>query len=275
MPVTENSVVMFVDLLGFASLTEAFPVEPDLIRTADRPLSWNIETIIASQDNLLTRSFTHFHQSLKSTIDLAKMRYPLTVIAFSDSTFVATKRLFEAGYVAVSLLQSLVAQRVPARIGIAYGSFEAIRFRSDVTVDGGDHVAHFLGTGVVRAHATETCGIKGMRVLLHPSVVPLLQDPVHNPPLPSNDALRYLECSTEERANRAGVEYEIDYWLFKPTAEANAWHALQDMWDAAPQAEHVHYLATAEAINRMRVGRGEPVLNSFRRRTLPRSKVAL
>jgi hypothetical protein len=123
MPVTDNKVVMFVDLLGFTSLTEAFPVEPDLIRSFDRPFSWDIETIIASQKNLLTRSFTNFHHSLKSTIDIAKMRYPLTVIAFSDSAFVATTRLFEAGNVAVSLLQSLLRQRVPARIGIAYGSF--------------------------------------------------------------------------------------------------------------------------------------------------------
>lgn len=275
MPVTDNKVVMFIDLLGFAALTEAFPVDRDLIRMSDRPWLYNIETIMASQDNLLTRSFTHFHQTLKSTIEFAKMSYPLTVIAFSDSAFIATTHLFEAGDLAVRLLQSLLAQRVPARIGVAYGSFEAIRFRSDVTDDGGEHVAHFLGTGVVRSHATEGCGIKGMRVLLHPSVVPLLNDTVHSPPLPSNKRLQSIECPTEERGNAAGVAYEFDYWRFKPTAEADAWHALQDMWDAAPQQAQVHYRVTAEAINRMRVGRGEPVLNNLRRRTLPRSKTAL
>lgn len=114
-----------------------------------------------------------------------------------------------------------------------------------------------------------------MRVLLHPSVVSLLYDAAHNPPLPSNDRVRYLECSIEERGNKAGVEYEIDYWRFKPTAETVAWHALQDMWHAAPQAAQVHYQATAEAINRMRVSQGEPMLNNLRRRTLPRSNVAL
>lgn len=269
--ITDNKIVMFVDLLGFASLTEAHPIEPDLIKAFDRPFSLNIDMILASRENLLTRLFTSFHHSLKATIDLAKMRHRLTAITFSDSAFIAATHLFEAANVAVDLLQSLLRQRVPVRVGIAHGSFEAIRFRSDVTVDGGDHAAHFLGTGVVRSHATEMCGIKGIRLLLHPSAVPLLDDAAHNPPLPDKDRIRYLECSAEESSNTAGVRYEIDYWRFKPTAEAKAWHALQDMWDAAPQFALKHYQATAEAINRMRVGQGELALNNLRRRTLPRS----
>lgn len=271
--ITDNKVVLFVDLLGFALLTEAHPVEPDLIKTYDRPFSWNIDMLLAPRDNLLTRWFTSFHHSLKATIDLAKMHHPLTAITFSDSAFIATTHLFEAANVAVDLLQSLLRQRVPVRIGIAHGSFEAIRFRSDVTVDGGDHAAHFLGTGVVRSHATETCGIKGLRLLLHPSAVPLLNDTAHNPPLPDKDRIRYVECSAEESSNTAGVRYEIDWWRFKPTAEAKAWHALQNMWDAAPQFALKHYQATAEAINRMRVEHGNPALNNLRRRTLPRSNI--
>ena len=138
---------------------------------------------------------------------------------------------------------------------------------------GGDHAAHFLGTGVVRAHATETCGIKGIRVLLHPSAVPLLNDPTHNPPLPDKDRIRYLECSAEENNNKAGVRHEIDYWRFRPTVEAATWRALQDMWDVAPPSALKHYQATAEAINRMRIGQGEPALSNVRRRTLPRRNV--
>jgi hypothetical protein len=197
----------------------------------------------------------------------------LTAITFSDSAFIATTHLFEAVNVAVHLIQSLLPQRVPVRIGIAHGSFETIRFRSDVCVDGGDHAAHFLGTGVVRAHSTEKCGIKGIRLLLHPSAVSLLNDSVHNPLLREKDKIQYLECSTEERKNTAGVGYEINYWRFKLTAEANAWHALQDMWDAAPQYALKHYQMTAEAINRMRIGQGELVLKNLRRRTLPRNKI--
>ena len=73
--------------------------------------------------------------------------------------------------------------------GIAYGTFSAVRFRSDVTLEGGDHAAYFLGTGVARAHAAETCGIKGIRILLHPSAAALLADPEHNPSGPRRTAL--------------------------------------------------------------------------------------
>lgn len=273
--VIDNKVVLFVDLLGFASLTEAHPVDLDLIKAFDRPFSssLDIDMILSSQANLLTRTFTSFHQSLMFTIGMAKMKHPLTAITFSDSAFIATTHLFEAVNVAVDLLHGLLPQRVPVRIGIALGSFEAIRFRSDVTVDGGDHAAHFLGTGVVRSHTAETCGINGIRILLHPSTVPLLNDTAHNPHLPNKERIRYVECSAEENSNIAGVQYEIDYWRFKPTAEAEAWHALQDMWDEAPQYELKHYQATAEAINRMRIGQGEPALANLRRRTLPRSNV--
>ena len=271
--VTDNKVVLFVDLLGFASLTEAHPVDVDLIKASDRPFSWSMDMILTSQENLLTQAFTSFHRSLKATIDLAQMRRPLTAITFSDSAFIATTHLFEAANVGVDLLQALLRQRVPVRIGIAHGSFAAFRFRSDVTVTSGDHAAHFLGTGVVRSHAASTCGIKGLRILLHPSAVPLLNDSTHNPPLPDKDQIRYLQCSEEESSNTAGVQYEIDYWRFKPTAEAEAWHAFQDMWDVATQDALKHYQATAEAINRMHIGQGEPGINNLRRRTLPRRNV--
>lgn len=264
----EARVVMFADLLGFASLTEHYPLEIDRIKKSARPL-WdlNLETIFASQrPNPLTEVFTGFHQTLKIIIDFAQMRHPLTAVTFSDSAFIATTYLFEAVTIGVDLMQSLMKRRIPMRIGIAHGSFSAVRFRSDVTVDGGDHAAHFLGTGVVRSHAAETCGIKGLRILLHPSALSLLDDPSHNP---QADPIQYLECSADEQNNALGVAYEIDYWSFKPTAEKDAWHAFQDMWDATPETELKHYEATGEAINRMRVRQGEPALGKLRRRTLP------
>ena len=271
--ITDNKVVLYVDVLGFASLTEENPLDLDLIKASERPLSASIDMILASQDNLLTRAFTSFHNSLEWTTFLAKRRHRLIAVTFSDSAFISTTYLFEAVNMAVDLLQSLLPQRVPVRIGIAHGSFEAIRFRSDVTIDGGDHAAHFLGTGVVRSHATEACGIKGIRILLHPSVVTLLNDAAHNPPHPDKGRIGYLECSAEEKNNKRDIQYKIDYWSFKPTNEVKAWHALQDMWDAAPQFALKHYQVTAEAINRMRIGQGEPALNNLRRRTLPRSNI--
>ena len=256
MQVTDKKVVLFVDLLGFASLTEEYALDLDFIKTSDRPFSSSIDMMLKSQENPLTRAFTSFHRSLKAQIDLAQMSHPLTAITFSDSAFIATTYLFQAANVAVGLVQALLPRLIPVRMGIAHGSFAAVRFRSDVTADGGDHAAHFLGTGVVRSHATETCGMKGIRLLLHPSAASLLNDSAHDPPFSENDRIRYVECSAEERSNVAGVRYEIDYWRFRPTAEAEAWHAFQDMWDTAPQLALKHYQATAEAINRMRMGQG-------------------
>lgn len=264
--VADTKAVLFVDLLGFAALTEQHAIELDRIKVSARLLSF----FDMRYANPLTQAFLSFHRYLKHTIDFAQMSHPLTAITFSDSAFIATTHLFEAVNMAVQLLQWLLSARIPMRAGIAHGSFSAVRFRSDVTADSGDHAAHFLGTAVVRSHATETCGINGVRILLHPSAASLLDDPPHNPPNSEKDRIRYVECSAEESSNAVGVRYEIDYWRFRPTAEAEAWHALQDMWTAAPQVAIKHYEATAEAINRMRMGQGESPLKKLRRRTLPR-----
>ena len=205
--VIDNRVVLFADLLGFASLSEEYPVDLDFINASDRLLSpsLDIDAIITSQENLLTRAFTRFHQSLRWTIDLAKKKHRLTAITFSDSAFIATAHLFEAVHVAVDLLHGLLSWGVPVRIGIAHGSFEATRFRSDVTVDGGDHAAHFLGTAVVRSHTTEKCGIKGMRILLHPSVVPLLKDTAHNSQQQRANSISSMFCRGVQQYRRSPV----------------------------------------------------------------------
>lgn len=271
MTTTDDRVVLFVDLLGFAKLTEENPLDLEAIKHSQKPLSGTIDRLLAVDQNPLTRAFTQFHHTLKWAIELAQMQHTLIAITFSDSAFVSTSKLSESVSVATYIVQTLLRARVPARAGIAYGSFSAVRFRSDVSLEGGDHSAHFLGTGVVRSNAAESCGIKGLRILLHPSAAALFDDQDHRA---SNDQkISYVECSPEESANAAGVQFEIDYWRFKPTAQAEAWHAFQDMWSAAPQVALPHYEATAQAINRMRVSQGEEPLLSLRRRTLPRRKL--
>lgn len=270
---TNNSkVVLFVDILGFAALTESYPIDLDLLKPRLERSSFNIETILAASHNQLARTFTGFHFSLGSALNFANMRHPLTAITFSDSAFVATTYTYEAVNIAIDLLHTLLWQKIPVRMGIAYGSFAALRFKSDIMLDGGDHAAQFLGTAIVRAHAAENCGIKGLRILLHPSVLPLFDDNRHNPEAPGDmmHPMRYLECSEKERTNKIGVRHEVDYWHLRPTREAYIWHAFQDMWNEAPQSVYEHYEVTAEAINRMRIAQGHEPLRNLRRRTLPR-----
>jgi len=267
-----NKVILFVDILGFASLTESYPIDLELLKARDRLYSSNIDKILAVSRNRLVHTFSGFHSSLAAKLNLAKMCHPLTAITFSDSAFIATTYAYEAVNIAIGLLHALLPQKIPARMGIAYGSFAALRFKSDIMSDGGDHAAQFLGTAIVRAHAAETCGIKGLRILLHPSVLPLFDDNRHKPKSPDKmlHPMRYLECSEKERTNKIGVRHEIDYWHLRPTREADTWHAFQDMWNEAPQSEYEHYEVTAEAIDRMRIAQGHESLRNLRRRILPR-----
>ncbi len=272
---SSNRVVVFADMLGFTVLTEEHPIDLQMLQTYSRRFSLTLDDILSGSRNPLTTAFSNFHESLKWAIDGARGRHPLTAITFSDSVFVATNYLFEATSFAVNLAQSMLSRKIPVRMGIAFGSFIALRFRSDVSADGGDHAAQFLGTAVVRAYQAEKCGIKGMRILLHPSVESLLADSTHNPASPPHGTcpVRPLECSNTERANKASVRYELDYWDLATMKESrNTWHALQDMWMVAPDFTMEHYQATAEAINRMRIAQGETPLTNLRRRTLPRRR---
>jgi hypothetical protein len=272
MTTNNNKVVLFVDILGFAALTELYPIDLQLLKAPDRLSAYTFDKIHALSRNRLAHAFTGFHSSLAAGLNSANMRHPLTAITFSDSAFIATTYAYEAVNIATDLLQTLLWRKIPVRMGIAYGSFATLRFKSDIMFDGGDHAAQFLGTAIVRAHTAETCGIKGLRILLHPSVLPLFDDNSHNPEAPGNmlQPIRYLGCAEKERTNKIGVTCEIDYWQLRPTREAETWHAFQDMWNDAPQSEYEHYEATAEAINRMRIVQGHEPLKNLRRRTLPR-----
>lgn len=265
----QPKVVLFADILGFAALIEQHELDVPSLRNSER-----LDTIFGSifKKNPLTHAFTEFHRAIQWGLRLSQLRHSATAITFSDSAFIATTRLSEAAGIAIYLMQSLMRREIPLRIGIAYGSFEAVRFRSDITADSGDHAAQFLGAGVVRAHLTESCGIKGCRILLHPSAAALLEDPAHNPILPSEPHVSCISCAASECENRAGVRSEINYWSLKPTEEKETWRAFQSMWDSAPEAEYPHYQATAEAINRMRMARGAKCNVDLRRRTLERER---
>lgn len=265
-----QKIVLFADLLGFGKLTEECNLDLDFISRSDR-LDVQFGQMFKAK-NPLTHAFTEFHSAVRWALQLANLMHSSTAITFSDSAFVATTKLYEAVGIATHLMKSLLSRGVPMRAGIASGSFEAVRFRSDISIDGGDHAAHFLGTGVTRAHASEGCGIKGCRIVLHPTAAVLLKNPLHNPPHPAAEHVRYLECTPTECNNKVAALHEVDYWSFGRTDEKDAWRALQEMWDSAPESENHHYVATAEAINRMRINRGELPMSDLRRRTLPRSK---
>jgi hypothetical protein len=271
-----SRVVVFADMLGFAALTEANPINVRMLQSHSRPLSRDVDwpSVTEKSKNPLTEAFSMFHHHLKWAIMMAEMRHAITAITFSDSVFVATNDLCEAATFAADLAFGMLSGGVPVRMGLGFGSFAALRFRSDVSADGGDHAAQFLGTSVVRAYQAERCGIKGMRVLIHPSVETLLSSKAgaFHSTRPGSRQLSLLEVPDTEHGNAAHVRYELNYWNMATTKERDAWHKLQDMWDAAPESAKMHYQASAEAINRMRMANGEPAVTALRRRTLPRRR---
>jgi hypothetical protein len=266
----EEKVVLFIDLLGFAQLVEKYTLDVNAFRRFQSPLSSDIMQLVDDSQHPLTHAFTIFHHTLKWAIEHAQMQHALTAITFSDSAFFVTNKLYESVNVAISITQSLVQANIPVRMGIAIGSFSALRFRSDISLSGGDHSAHFLGTGVTRAFKTESCGIKGIRILLHPSTLSLIDNQYH---LPSDGQGSYhLECSKDELNNEVGVHSEINYWKFKTTQEVKVLHAFNDMWNRAPIPELIHYEATARAIVAMRESFGKKTKIDYNKRRLVQGK---
>jgi hypothetical protein len=254
MATTDQKAVLFIDVLGFGSLIEAYPLDVDDLVGQER-LSHRFGKVFAERENRLTSVFWQFHYSLKWAVELARLSHPVTAISFSDSAFVVADRPSEVVEIGIQLTRSLLTSGVPTRAGIAWGTFAAVRFKSDIGRDSGEHAAHFLGTGVVAAHKAEGCGPKGIRLLLHPSIVPRLA------------GLPVVELPANER-NHIGVEHEIDYWSFNATNSRKAWHMIQDLWNEAPESAQIHYEATALAVNRMRMRQGFEPMNNLRRRTL-------
>jgi hypothetical protein len=264
--------LVFADMLGFATLTEENAIDIARLRISSHPGSWNWDDIVSKPKNPLTEAFSSFHSAVKGGITIAEIHEAVTAITFSDSVFFAGANLPIVAGFAIDLAHSLLCLKVPVRMGLAKGSFAALRFRSDVSLDGGDHAAQFLGTAVVRAHRAEACGVKGMRILVHPSIESMFGERLIVSSSTLARQLQFLPLPQEQLANSAGVNYELGYWDLATTKEEKAWHSLQDMWDKVPDSEAVHYSATAEAINRMRMGLGEESLKRLRRRTLPRRK---
>jgi hypothetical protein len=151
-------------------------------------------------------------------------------------------------------------------VGIGFGTLAVLGFDSRTVGSATTNSAQFLGTSVVRAHEAEGCGLKGMRIFLHPSAANLVSKPTHNP----DGVVKVLNCPEDPADNKAHVSTEVNYWPNAPTEEKRIWQSLQDMWEKAPSKVRHQYHATATALNRMRTALGEPPLETLKRRTLPK-----
>lgn len=260
--------VLFVDLLGFADLTEQSRVDADDFRVLDRADKDDfLRVMYEDVNNPLVEMYSRFNIALDNTIRYGlKAHDELTVIAFSDSAFIAADSLYVVSSVAHSLMHAFIREGIPARMGIAFGSFLVLRFRSDISLRAGTHAAQFVGTGAVWAHAAcEKSGLKGLRAFFHPSAMAVMEAPWqkqsqydHPPAL--------LSLDESEIENRVGVTHELNYLTQKHRPfDITVMETVTALADKAPQKAKVQYEATLRAHDRMRAAYGRdynPVLST-------------
>ena len=113
------------------------------------------------------------------------------------------------------------------------------------------HVSQFLGTGIVRAYKTETSGLPGLRILLHPDLEPLL----------NRDASRIVSVTPADKM-RLNVKLEVNYLeeednhLGQDFQDSVQFDCLRMMTGQTDEHLQYHYIETFKAWNKMRAQLG-------------------
>jgi hypothetical protein len=214
---SEKSTVIFLDLLGFADLIRQktdFYNRPDNIRQFYTSPSRSPRTLAARD---VRRVYQAFHAEVRSLVLEAQRKRrgnrPLTSIIFSDSLYVFFETPDEAVDFARLAMQRMIRKSLTVRIGVGWGTADRLNFNSE-TFPSSDLIlsAPFLGTGVVNAYRAESCGVRGMRILVHDSVAFLLKKTQGHRllPLPRYEAtestkheINYLNATGERGSTRS------------------------------------------------------------------------
>ncbi len=240
----ETTFILFVDMLGFASLVEQ---EGDQLNEFN-PIFTGVELYSPSPaESLLGYRFVNFHRCLnQARVRLQEMGAG-TAIVFSDSAFFRAETLENAILLARTLMFEFVTSEIPVRMGLARGSYRMLRSLTDSSERVAFHMSQFLGTGIVRAYETERCGIPGLRILLHPDLEPLLDE----------EAMRIIPAKPGERM-RLDVRSELNYLevddntLGADFQDCIQFDCLRWMMGLADEKFQYHYLETFGAWNAMR-----------------------
>lgn len=244
----ETTFILFVDMMGFAALVEK---EGDELNELN-PIFTGVELYSPSPaESLLGYRFINFHRCLnQARLRLQEMGAG-TAIVFSDSAFFRIETLDNAIHLARTLMFDLVTSEAPVRMGLARGSYRMLRFLTDSSAYVSFHMSQFLGTGIVRAHQTERCGIPGLRILLHPDLEPLLdKKELRIVPVKSSASLR-LNVQSE-------VNYidATDNHLGKDYENCIEFDCLRRMAGETDEPFQYHYVETFNAWNIMRAQLG-------------------
>ena len=256
----EQATVVYADILGFSRLVMSMEGAIGLLdgfyysamSLAQLKQSFAEEPV----PDPLTRTFAAFHRALDIRISELVNADPLQSIVFSDSAFVVFRDLNTALYFAQSFMRDLISFRVPVRMGIGRGSFRGLRLTTDISDEVRRHSSQFLGTGVIRAHEAESCGLKGLRIFIHPDAEMKedwpgdfckITDETTQPKMarPVTQELNYCEHDPDFTAKPGGPQT-----LEEADGELAA--AVTEMMLAAPESAKMQYSQTLAALARMR-----------------------
>ena len=166
--------VLFLDLLGFTRFVrDSFQKKRTERSEQGDANEWDAakEQFRLSQVEV-DAAYRRFHEHLGGLLRRSPRsgKPPALSLIFSDCSYVVFDRGVDAHRFAIAAMRSFVRNDMPVRMGLAYGSFTAYSFTTE-TLPSGQTIfaAPFMGTAVVDAYRAESSGIKGMRILVHPS----------------------------------------------------------------------------------------------------------
>jgi hypothetical protein len=240
----ETTFILFADMLGFADLVEK---EGDELNELN-PIFTGVELYSPSPaESLLGYRFINFHRCLNQARTRLQEMGAGTAIVFSDSAFFRIETLDNAIHLARTLMFELVTSNIPARMGLARGSYRMLRFLTDSSAHVSFHMSQFLGTGIVRAYQTERCGVPGLRILLHPDLDPLLD----------KNASGIVPVQTSKKL-QLNVQSEVNYLdatdnhLGDDFLDCIQFDSLRWMMGITDEPLQYHYVETFKAWNIMR-----------------------
>lgn len=256
---SEDRVLIFVDMLGFADLTLRHPRRVESYGPDQAGVTGAATTPLQSR-------IVRFLKTLDLAIAHESLRGGVSAMIFSDCAYIDAHNPYRTATLAVGLMRAYFEARIPVRMGIGRGTFYGFKYSMESTDTDVVTRSLFAGTAVVNAYRAERCGAKGCRILLHKSLASVLPEM-----LSENAILDLPEPHPEVSKELSYVTAREFVWEYDSSTGRKSYidqdrslrQGLREMLRASePLAEpvRIHYEQTNAAIDRMRrvVGRRSP-----------------
>ena len=236
--------LIFVDILGFAAITNQYRV---------RVQEWRDEAsgFTGASTTEMQNRLNRFNTVMDKCVNEERVNGGVQAMLFSDCAFLVFDTSLRAALIAVGLMRSFILYGVPVRMGLGKGTFYNIEHSTSTNV-GNVTVSksRFIGTAVVRAHAAEQCGGKGMRIFLDSSLdddLPCVRQRIKTMSLSKSLKEVKWELDFLYESGPIAKELEVeakDRELFNRVAQMK-----NPEW---PRSVQLQYMETLEAMNHMR-----------------------